>query len=699
MRLAPSFFMHTNRLGKEKSPYLLQHARNPVDWYPWGEEAFERARKEDKPVFLSIGYSTCHWCHVMAHESFEDADVARLMNEHFVCVKVDREERPDIDSVYMSVCQMMSGNCGWPLTIIMTPAKQPFLAATYIPKEARSGQSGMLELLPNITKLWKEKRQEVSDLAEHIQSALKRQPEAASGHALGAETPRTAYDLLSARFDEAHGGFGPAPKFPSPHNLLFLLRFWKRNGEGRALEMVERTLQAMRRGGIWDQVGWGFHRYSTDEEWFVPHFEKMLYDQAMMALAYAEAYQATRKPEYADTARQTLDYVLRDLWSEEGGFLSAEDADSEGEEGRYYLWTDAQLKDVLGSEDASLAARVFGASRQGNFPIEPAARGAGQNLLHLNACLPDIAEVLRLDLPELERRLEPIREKLFEAREKRVRPHRDDKVLTDWNGLVIAALARTSAVTGDDRFGRAAKKAAGFILKKLRRDGRLLHRFRDEDAAFPANLEDHAFLVWGLIELYEWDPDPVHLKAALELNETMLGHFWDGERGGLFFTPDDGEALLVRPKEIYDGALPSGNSVAALNLLRLARLTGEARLEKKAQELLETFSDEVESFPAAHTHLMSALDFALGPSHEVVIVGEEDASDTKALFKALHSVYLPAMVTLFKPAGEEGEELARLAPFTKEMKPVDGKATAYVCTGGACKQPVCDPEKMLELFR
>ena len=416
--------MHPNRLGKEKSPYLLQHAHNPVDWYPWGEEAFERASKEERPVFLSIGYSTCHWCHVMAHESFEDPEVARLLNESFVCVKVDREERPDIDNIYMSICQMMTGNCGWPLTIIMTPERKPFLAATYIPKRSSPGQPGMLELIPNITKIWKERREEVSGLADGIQAALRRKPEGPKASVPGEEALTNAFELLSARFDEVHGGFGAAPKFPAPHNLLFLLRFWNRTGDARALEMVERTLQAMGRGGIRDHVGYGFHRYSTDGEWLVPHFEKMLCDQAMLAYVCTELYQATRKEEYAETARETLDYVLRDMTHPEGGFFSAEDADSEGAEGRFYLWTEPELEAALGSEDAALAIRVFGVTKTGNFCDEAEGKRTGLNILHMNATAREIASVLHIEPEEFDKRLKSIRGKLFEAREKRVHPAR-----------------------------------------------------------------------------------------------------------------------------------------------------------------------------------------------------------------------------------------------------------------------------------
>jgi hypothetical protein len=690
--------MQTNRLAQEKSPYLLQHAHNPVDWYPWGDEAFERARKEDRPVFLSIGYSTCHWCHVMARESFEDPDVAKLLNEGFVCVKVDREERPDIDSVYMSICQMMSGSCGWPLTIIMTPDKKPFLATTYIPKRARFGQQGMMELIPEIRRLWTERRDEAAGLAEGIAATLKRRPEGPKGEEPDAETIKTAYEILAARFDEVNGGFGTAPKFPSPHNLLFLLRTWKRTGEARTLEMVERTLRAMKNGGIWDHVGWGFHRYSTDAGWFVPHFEKMLYDQAMLAIAYLEAFQATRREEYATTARQTLDYVLRDMMSDEGGFFSAEDAESEGEEGKFYLWSESELRDVLGNDEASLAVKVFGTAKHGNFSDEATSKLVGRNILHMNATVAEVAAVLKTDEKALEKRLEAIQKKLYGARSLRVRPQRDEKVLTDWNGLMIAAMARAARVLDEDTYGKAASKAANFILRRMRNDTRLLHRYRDGDVAHSGSLEDYAFLVWGLLELFELHFETPFLKAAVELNEAMLSHFWDPERGGLFFSPDDGEKLLVRQKDVYDGAMPSGNSVAACNLMRLSRMTGDVKLEEHARELMRAFSAEIASFPAAHTHLLQALDMAIGPSRELVISGEGNAPDTGALLNAIRSGYFPNVVVLLRRTGEKGNELAEIAPFVKEMRPMDGKASAYVCTRCSCKQPVTDVHAMLELL-
>jgi len=687
-----------NRLIAEKSPYLLQHAYNPVDWHPWGEEAFAKAKAEDKPIFLSIGYSTCHWCHVMAHESFEDPEVAALLNETFISIKVDREERPDIDSVYMTTCQMMTGGGGWPLTIIMTPDKRPFFAATYIPKEKRFGRMGLLELILRIKKLWGSHRDEVEDLATQFSSALREQLSGPPGEELGESALKMAYEALSQSFDERHGGFGDAPKFPTPHNLTFLLRYWRRTGEKRALEIVERTLQAMRRGGIYDHVGFGFHRYSTDAKWLLPHFEKMLYDQAMLAMAYIEAYQASKKGEYAETAREIFAYVLRELAAPEGGFYSAEDADSEGEEGKFYLWTAEELQQILG-EEAKLIIRVFNVEGEGNFAEEVTGKRTGKNILHLRRPLAEIAPDLRMGEGELKQRLEAAREKLFAVREKRVHPHKDDKILTDWNGLMIAALAKGAQVLDEPQYAKAAARAADFILAKMRDlRGRLYHRYRDGEAAVPGFLDDYAFLIWGLVELYEATFNVGYLQAAIELADQMIGHFWDEEGGGFYFTADDAEDLGVRKKEAYDDALPSGNSAAMLDLLRLARLTADPELEEMVAELGRAFSKNVLQFPEAYTQLLAAVDFALGPSYEIVLVGEQEADNTKEMLKALRKQFIPNKIVLFRPAGEEEPEITRLARFTQHHASIAGKATAYVCLDYECRLPTTEPGKMLELL-
>ena len=688
-----------NRLINETSPYLLQHAHNPVDWYPWGMEAFDKAQKEDKPIFLSIGYSTCHWCHVMAHESFEHPEVARLMNEAFISIKVDREERPDIDNVYMSACQMMTGSGGWPLSIIMAPDKKPFFAATYIPRENRFGLIGMLELLPSIRNLWVTQVSVALNLSDQITTMLQQTSQDVPGEELDGATLELTYAQLNKRFDEQNAGFGNAPKFPTPHNFLFLLRYWKRSGNERALDMVEKTLQTMRRGGIYDHVGFGFHRYSTDSKWLVPHYEKMLYDQALLAMAYIEAYQATGKEEYRIITQEIFTYVLRDMLSPDGGFYSAEDADSEGEEGKFYVWTLEEIQQALGKDDAVLAARVFNVEKDGKFIEGASEKRDGANILHLSKSLDDLASDLNLSGQDIVRRIESVRKKLFAYREKRVHPMKDDKVLADWNGLMIAALAKAAQAFGEYKYTEAAIRAAGFCLTNMRRqDGRLVHRYRDGQAGIDANLDDYAFLIWGLIELYEATFDVGYLKIALELNDDMLNHFCDNNSDGLYLTPDDGERLFVRKKEFQDGAVPSGNSVAMLNLLRLGRITANAKLEEEAARIGRALSSDVKQSPLAYTQLMVALDFGMGLSYEVVIVGNSEAEDTEAMVKVLRTLFIPNKVMLFKPGEQESPEIGQLAEFTQNQSSINGKATAYVCHNYGCELPTTDITRMLELL-
>jgi uncharacterized protein YyaL (SSP411 family) len=692
-----------NRLIFEKSPYLLQHAHNPVDWYPWGLEAFEKAQQEDKPIFLSIGYSTCHWCHVMERESFEDLEVADLMNEVFVSIKVDREERPDIDQVYMVVCQMLTGGGGWPLTIVMTPDKRPFYAATYIPRETRSGRIGMLDFIPRVNEMWLTRRSEVVDSAgqitENVSMVLRAISPGDEGAAVDESMLHRAYDQLSERFDDRYGGFSDAPKFPTPHNLLFLLRYWKRTGKARALEMVDTTLEAMRRGGIHDHLGFGFHRYSTDFKWLVPHFEKMLYDQAMLAMAYTEAFQATGKKEYEETARDIFAYVLRDMMHQKGGFYSAEDADSEGVEGKFYLWELDEAQQVLAPEEAVLIVKAFNIRKDGNFKEEATGRQGGHNILHLTKSVKQLAADLKMSEEALDQRLAAIRQKLFAHREQRVHPHKDDKILTDWNGLMIAALARGAQVFDESTYLSAAKRTVDFILNRMRTsDGRLLHRYRDGHAGIPAHINDYSFLIWGLIELYEATFDVGHLETALELNEDFIEHFWDHDDGGFFFTADDGEKLLVRQKEIYDGALPSGNSVAMLNLLRLGRITARADLEQKAATIGRVFSQSIKESPAAHTQLMAAVDFGIGPSYEVVIIGNSRAKDTKEMVRAVRRHFIPNKVVLLRATEKKLPGIERVAEFTKHQTSIANKATAYVCLNYACKAPTTERGTMLEML-
>ena len=688
-----------NRLISEKSPYLLQHAHNPVDWYPWSGEAFNNAAKEDKPIFLSIGYSTCHWCHVMEKESFEDLEVARLMDETFVSIKVDREERPDLDHVYMMVCQMLAGSGGWPLTIIMTPDKRPFFAGTYIPKSSRFGRTGMVELIPRIRQIWTTRRDEVLKSAKQIMGVLQEVEKVTSGKDLDGSVLDKGYQELAQHFDKEYGGFSDAPKFPTPHNLLFILRYWKRSGDKKALDMVEKTLQKMRMGGVYDQIGYGFHRYSTDRKWLVPHFEKMLYDQALLAIAYTEAFQASGKEFYKGTAKEIFTYVLRDMTAPEGGFYSAEDADSEGVEGKFYLWEEDEIRRVLEKEDADLFIHVFNIEKEGNFEEEATGKKEGDNIPHHRKSFFKIARDLKMSEEGIKARVRSAREKLFQVREKRVHPHKDDKILTDWNGLMIAALARGCKVFGDGDYAKAAKKATNFILKRMRRpDGRLFHRYRDGETKIVANLDDYAFLIWGLIELYEATFETPYLKTALQLNKDMMKHYWDERSGGLFFTPDDGETLIVRKKELYDGAIPSGNAVAMLNLLKLARLTGEHALDVKAAEIGRAFSDQVGQLPSGYTQFLVSTDFAIGPSYEVVIVGPSGARGTVEMLGALNTPFIPNHVAIYRPSDEKSPDIDKTAEFVKNYVTVKGQATAYVCLDNACKVPTTDIKEMLVLL-
>jgi len=635
----------------------------------------------------------------MAHESFEHPEVARLMNETFVSIKVDREERPDIDNVYMSACQAMTGSGGWPLSIIITPDKKPFFAATYIPRESRFGLTGMMELIPHVGDLWATRRGEALSLSDKIAAVLQQTSRETPGEELDKATLDLTYEQLAGRFDEKHAGFSGAPKFPTPHNLLFLLRYWKRSGKQAALDMVEKTLQAMRQGGIYDHVGFGFHRYSTDSQWLVPHFEKMLYDQAMLAMAYTEAYQATGKEDYGKTAREIFNYVLRDMTVPEGGFCSAEDADSEGEEGKFYLWTHEDIRQALGNEEADFVAKVFNIEKDGNFAEQTTGRKSGVNILHLRRTLGELASDLNLSQQDLQAHLELIRQRLFAYRDKRVHPMKDDKILTDWNGLMIAALAKGAQAFDEPEYAEAACGAADFILGNMRKaDGRLWHRYRDGQAGIEANLDDYAFLVWGLIELYEAVFNTKYVKVALELTNDMLKHFWDEDGGGFYLMPDDGESLLVRKREIYDGAIPSGNSVAMLNLLRLGRMTARSDLEEKAAKIGCAFSRSVKQSPSAHTQLMVALDFGIGPCYEVVIAGNTQVEDTKAMVRALRTHFLPNKVVLLNPDERESPEIAQLAEFIKNQSSIGGRATAYVCLNYNCKLPTTDIDKMLELL-
>jgi hypothetical protein len=678
-----------NRLAKEKSPYLLQHAGNPVDWFPWGEDAFRKAREEGKPVFLSVGYATCHWCHVMAHESFEDQEVAQILNSSFVSIKVDREERPDVDGVYMAACQAMTRRGGWPLTVFMTPEGKPFFAGTYFPKESRMGMTGFKDLLRGIAELWSRDRTRFEQAGEQITEALRPRQEAAAGEApLDERVLAKGCDQLASAFDPEWGGFGRAPKFPTPHNLTFLLRWDVRRGNGPARAMAEKTLEAMRRGGMFDQIGFGFHRYSVDDRWLVPHFEKMLYDQALLAMAYTEACQSLGEGRYGAVAREIFTYVLRDLTSPEGGFYSGEDADSEGEEGLFYVWTPEEVKAHLGEETGDLFCRFYGIRAEGNFE-------GGRSIPYLPEDMAVFSGKTGIPEARLRQTLERSRERLFQVREGRIHPLKDDKVLTSWNGLMIAALAKGYQAFGEPAYRDAACKAIDFILHKLVKDKRfLLRRYREGESAVPGYLDDYAFFVWGLLEAYEATFALRFLEAALTFQDSMNDLFWDPSGGGFFYSGSQNEALIVQSKEAYDGALPSGNSVAASNLLRLSRMVGRQEWEVKAARMCQTFAPSILAYPAGYTQFLGALDFLIGPGREIVIAGDPEDEGTQSMLRTVQRRFLPNKVVLLRPGGEEGRRLAALAPYTESMGPVDGRPAAYVCEGYACRRPVTDPASL-----
>jgi uncharacterized protein YyaL (SSP411 family) len=688
--------MTTNRLINEKSPYLLQHAHNPVDWHAWSKEAFERARMENKPIFLSIGYATCHWCHVMEKETFEDQEAAGYLNDTFICIKVDREERPDIDAVYMAACQLLTGGGGWPLTIFLTPDKEPFFAGTYIPKRARFGKNGVIELCQTVKKIWQSESEKVLTSAANIAANLPRVFAFTADDEPDESLLDQAFNLLAENFNERFGGFERKPKFPTPHRLFFLLRCYHRTGNPRALEMVQKTLTRMRLGGIWDHVGFGFHRYSTDMEWLLPHFEKMLYDQALIILAYLETYQITKDPFYSKTAKEIFTYVLRDMTSEKGGFYAAEDADSEGEEGKFYVWSIEEIREVIGPEDTERWEWFFNLKKDGNYYDEATGRKMNTNILHLRRLPSELAKDADMTEDEFHTQWEKIREKLFRVREKRIHPLKDDKILTDWNGLMIAALARGGRMLENPEYTAAAQKAARFILTTIRKpNGKLFHRYRDGEVAIDAQANDYAFFIFGLLELYQTTFDPIYLQEAITLQQHMIDDFWDAENGGFYSIAKDARELPVRPRELYDGAIPSGNSVSLFNLLCLAKLTGDASWDQKAHEQVRAFSGTIKAQPSAFTFFLVGLDFALNPGQEIVISGDPEAADTKELLKALNLNFTPNKVTLVK-SDRYAEQLANLAGYTDGLQVVQGKATAHVCRGHACKDPTTDVETMVK---
>lgn len=693
-----------NRLSEEKSPYLLQHAYNPVAWFPWGDEAFRHAIQQNKPIFLSVGYSTCHWCHVMERESFEDQEIADLLNQYFICIKVDREERPDIDHLYMEFCQILTGSGGWPLTVIMTPEKEPFYLGTYFPKYTKYGKPGLANVAAQLGTLWREDEARLRNTAREITAAIQNQHTTAT--LVTSDLPHidtendssefqdwcsriaeSAYETLTRRFDPKWGGFGRAPKFPSPHTLGFLLRYAHEHPDSQAPHMVRLTLDSMGNGGIYDHIGLGFARYSTDEKWLVPHFEKMLYDNALLAYTYLEAYQELREQAYARKAKEIFTYVLRDMTAAEGGFYSAEDADSEGQEGRFYVWSLAEIQSILGDSAAAIVSEAYDISPTGNF------EGMNiPNLLRNNLSV--VAERHNMGLPVLLQNLAVAKERLFEAREQRVHPHKDDKILTSWNALMIAALAKGYQVLGESLYLEAAVKAHHFITTKLMSpDFRLQARYREGEVAFLGYLDDYAFLIWSCLELYTACGRPDYLDLALTLQTKQDELFSDPEGGGYFLTGHDAEELLFRPKESYDGALPAGNSVSVLNLLRLGRLTGNLQLENQARKHIQAFAPQLIEYPAGYSAYLQALLLATHPSEELVLSGPLNSPYLPPMQKAFFHDFRPFSSILY----QEGS-IGTLIPWVKGYPVEQDQVSAFLCRDFTCQQPVTDALSLANLL-
>lgn len=676
-----------NWLVKSKSPYLKQHETNPVNWLEWSPEAFEKARREDKPVLVSIGYSTCHWCHVMAHESFEDEDVANLLNQCFVSIKVDREERPDIDSIYMKVCQALTGHGGWPLNVFLTPDQKPFYAGTYFPRDSRFNLPGFTDVITQLYDQYKENHEKIIGIGEKITGALQEQPQGTGS--LSGDILHQCYNQLVQSFDIEYGGFGDEPKFPAPHMLTFLLRYWRWTKKDQALDMVTKTLNAMADGGLYDHIGYGFARYSVDEKWLVPHFEKMLYDNAMLAMVYTEAYQITKNDRFKTVANEIFHYVGRDMLDEDGGFYSAEDADSEGEEGKFYVWGKDEIFHILGDERGKLFCHVYDITEEGNFE--------GANIPNLiKTDLEQRSEDFGLSPEELITALEQSRKELFQEREKRVHPGKDDKILTFWNGLMTVAFAKAARVFGETSYVKTANNALTFIENRLKSEDRLMARYRHGEVKYKGFIDDYANLLWAYIEMYETTFDTSYLEKASQTAKDMVALFWDDDNGGFYFYGNDAEDLIYRPKELYDGAIPSGNSVAALNLLRLAKLTGQSEFEENVSQLFSAFGNEVTQYPSGYCYFLQSLLMTEMNSKEVVVLGEKTSDAFEQVTLALQGGFLPEVVYLV--SGTEGE-LTSVAPFTKDFTINEENVQIYVCENFACQRPTSDVETVLSILK
>ena len=700
-----------NHLITEKSPYLLQHAHNPVDWYPWSEGAFEKARREDKPIFLSVGYSTCHWCHVMEHESFENPEIAGILNSDFVAVKVDREERPDVDHVYMTYVQAATGGGGWPMSVFLTPDLNPFFGGTYFPPVDRYGHPGFANVLRSVADAWKNQRSKILESSADVIEKLQRRAEP-NGHS-GSAPNRTVLDAtfqyFRRSFDAVNGGFGHAPKFPRPVVFNFLLRYHYRFGNSEALEMTLHTLRAMAEGGMHDQLGGGFHRYSVDERWFVPHFEKMLYDQAQLAISYVEAYQLTRDPSFANIARSTLDYVLRDMRHPDGAFYSAEDADSVIDpaktavkgEGAFYLWTAQELEQILGEQLASIFKYRYGVEFDGNVHSDPHGEFTGKNILYVRHSIEETAQNFFISEETASAQLSQAIKLLMETRSKRIRPDLDDKVLTSWNGLMISALAKAAQVLDEPKYAFAAERAMNFILTRMYESsgGLLLRRYRDGDAAIHGFLDDYAFLIAALLDLYEANFDPSYIDLAVKLTGKMQELFEDPEHGAFFTTAEGGSGLVLRMKDDYDGAEPSGNSIAALDLERLTHVTGRTELREAAERTLRALWPTMSSQPVAVPQMLVAADYFLAARREVVIAGDARDESARAFLHRLRSRFRPYTIVLLVDSDDTRRKLLPMFPAIADMHQIDGKPTAYVCESYTCKLPTNDLSKFDELLQ
>jgi uncharacterized protein len=675
---------HTNHLINETSPYLLQHAHNPVDWYSWGDAAFQKAKSENRPILLSIGYSACHWCHVMERESFEDEKIAALMNDLFVNIKVDREERPDLDEIYMNAVQMLTGRGGWPMTVFLTPEGKPFYGGTYFPPEDRYGVPGFPKILQGVANAYREKPQDVERSVEQILAALQRMSlSTESQQPFSPDIIGQSAEQLAQAYDADHGGLGKAPKFPNVGVYELFLRHYHHSRRNRFLEMVTHTLTKMAQGGIYDHLGGGFHRYSVDEKWLVPHFEKMLYDNAQLVRIYAQIYCVTGEPLFKQVVDETMTYLMREMLHTEGGFYSTQDADSEGEEGKFFVWTEEEISQILGEESSEIFCRIYDVSEEGNFEEK--------NILHPILTLEQTSKLFRRELREIESLVADAKVKLFQEREKRIKPFRDEKILTSWNGLMLSGLAEAIKISRHQTYLEAANRTVDFIFTKMFRDGRLLHTYKSGTAKILGYLDDYAFLAAGLLDLFEATLNRAHLDRTVKLAEIMLDEFWDEAGGGFFYTGHSHERLIAQSKPIFDGSIPSGNAVATQVLLRLYHYTGKEDYLKRVERVLRAYYNAMENQPFGFAHMLAALDFYLEKPKEIVLVGDNKDPETAELLSKIHSHYLPNMtLQLVSP----DDSLEKVSPLLAGKKQFDGRPTVYVCHNFTCSRPVVEWEEL-----